>query len=42
LAGPIEQGKISGERWAGVDAKSFFDRRIPVDVPPLYYSHPKA
>ena len=25
-----------------LDAKSFFERRILVDVPALYYSHPKA
>ncbi|MEH6952956.1 gluconate 2-dehydrogenase subunit 3 family protein (plasmid) [Nitrobacter sp. NHB1] len=38
----MQQGKVSGERWAGIDAKTFFDRRILVDVPPLYYEHPKA
>lgn len=42
LLSAMQQGKISGERWAGVDPKSFFERRILVDVPPLYYSHPKA
>jgi len=42
LLSAMQQGRISGERWAGVDAKSFFERRILVDVPPLYYSHPKA
>jgi hypothetical protein len=38
----MQQGEISGERWDGVDAKTFFERRILVDVPPLYYGHPKA
>ncbi|MFZ2007809.1 MAG: gluconate 2-dehydrogenase subunit 3 family protein [Stellaceae bacterium] len=38
----MQRGEISGERWAGIDAKSFFERRILVDVPPLYYGHPKA
>jgi len=42
LLSAMQQGKISGERWAGVDAKRFFERRILVDVPPLYYGHPKA
>ena len=42
LLSAMQRGKISGERWAGVDAKTFFERRILVDVPPLYYGHPKA
>ena len=42
LLSAMQRGEISGERWAGVDAKSFFERRILVDVPPLYYGHPKA
>lgn len=42
LLGAMQQGKVSGERWAGIDAKTFFDRRVLVDVPPLYYGHPKA
>ena len=42
LLSAMQQGKISGERWAGIDAKTFFERRILVDVPPLYYGHPKA
>jgi hypothetical protein len=42
LLSAMQQGRISGERWSGVDAKSFFERRILVDVPPLYYGHPKA
>ena len=35
-------GEVSGDRWSGLDAKAFFERRILVDVPALYYSHPKA
>lgn len=42
LLSAMQQGAISGERWTGIDAKSFFERRILVDVPPLYYGHPKA
>ena len=42
LLSAMQQGEISGERWAGVDAKSFFERRILVDVPPLYYGHPEG
>ncbi len=42
LLSAMQAGRISGERWAGIDAKTFFERRILVDVPPLYYGHPKA
>jgi hypothetical protein len=42
LLSAMQQGKISGDRWAGINAKTFFERRILVDVPPLYYGHPKA
>ena len=38
----MQAGEVSGDRWSGLDAKAFFDRRILVDVPALYYSHPKA
>ena len=38
----MQDGEISGDRWTGIDAKTFFKRRILVDVPPLYYGHPKA
>jgi hypothetical protein len=42
LLSAMQAGGISGGRWAGIDAKTFFERRILVDVPPLYYGHPKA
>ena len=42
LLSAMQRGKIFGERWAGIDPKTFFERRILVDVPPLYYGHPKA
>jgi hypothetical protein len=42
LLAAIQHGKINNERWTGIDAKTFFERRILVDVPPLYYGHPKA
>lgn len=38
----MQRGEVSGDRWSGLDAKTFFDRRILVDVPALFYSHPKA
>lgn len=38
----MQHGDVSGDRWSELDAKAFFDRRILVDVPALYYSHPKA
>jgi hypothetical protein len=42
LLSAMQQGKISGDRWIEINAKTFFERRILVDVPPLYYGHPKA
>ena len=38
----MQCGEVNGERWAGLNAKAFFERRILVDVPALYYGHPKA
>ncbi len=38
----MQDGEVNGDRWAGLDAKAFFERRILVDVPALYYGHPKA
>ena len=38
----MQSGEVNGDRWSGLDAKAFFDRRILVDVPALFYSHPKS
>lgn len=38
----MQRGEVNGDRWSGLDAKAFFDRRVLVDVPALFYSHPKA
>jgi hypothetical protein len=38
----MQAGEVTGERWSGLDAQAFFKRRILVDVPALYYGHPKA
>ncbi len=38
----MQGGEVNGDRWSGIDAKTFFERRILVDVPALYYAHPKA
>lgn len=38
----MQDGEVSADRWSGLDAKAFFERRILVDVPALYYAHPKA
>ncbi len=38
----MQRGEVKGARWSRLDAKAFFDRRVLVDVPALYYSHPKA
>jgi hypothetical protein len=42
LLSAMQQGKISGDHWTEINAKTFFERRVLVDVPPLYYGHPKA
>ena len=38
----MQNGEVNGDRWSGLYAGAFFKRRILVDVPALYYSHPKA
>ena len=38
----MQGGEVNGDRWSGLDAKAFFERRILVDVPALYYGHPNA
>lgn len=38
----MQSGEVNGDRWSGLDAKAFFESRILVDVPALYYAHPKA
>lgn len=38
----MQGGDVNGDRWSGLDAKAFFERRILADVPALYYGHPKA
>ncbi len=38
----MQSGEVNGDRWSGLDAKAFFEHRILVDVPALYYAHPKA
>ena len=42
LLAAMQRGEVDTERWQDIPAKPFFERRILVDVPPLYYSHPKA
>lgn len=42
LLAAMQAGEVSGQHWTDIDAKTFFDRRILVDVPPLYYGLPKA
>lgn len=38
----MQHGEVNGDRWSRLDAMAFFQRRILVDVPALYYAHPKA
>ena len=42
LLDAMQEGSVDGARWAGLDAKRFFERRILVDVPALFYALPKA
>jgi hypothetical protein len=41
LSAMMQKGALR-RSLAGLDAKKFFERRILVDVPALYYGHPKA
>ena len=36
----MQRGELDHERWKRIDAKKFFERRVLVDVPGLYYGHP--
>lgn len=38
----MQRGELGGDHWRGMDPQAFFKRRVLVDVPPLYYSMPKA
>ncbi|MEO8937350.1 MAG: gluconate 2-dehydrogenase subunit 3 family protein [Burkholderiaceae bacterium] len=38
----MQHGELGGDHWRGMDPQTFFRRRVLVDVPPLYYSMPKA
>lgn len=38
----MQHDEVKGSCWSKLDAKAFFERRILVDVPALYYSHPNA
>lgn len=38
----MQRGEVTGDRWSELTAKTFFERRILVDVPPLYYGLPQA
>ena len=38
----MQNGEANADHWSALNAKTFFERRILVDVPALYYSHPKA
>lgn len=38
----MQAGEMKSERGSALDPKAFFERRILVDVPALFYAHPKA
>jgi hypothetical protein len=42
LIAMMQKGMLSAAHWPGLDPKKFFERRVLVDVPALYYGHPKA
>lgn len=42
LVAAMQSGECRSERWEQMSAESFFRQRVLVDVPALYYGHPKA
>lgn len=38
----MQDGRLDPERWHGMNPRTFFERRVLVDVPPLFYSQPAA
>jgi hypothetical protein len=42
LLAMMQEGLFCAPHWCGLDAQKFFERRVLVDVPALYYGHPKA
>jgi len=38
----MQQGTLLAVHWNGLDPKKFFEHRVLVDIPALYYGHPKA
>jgi hypothetical protein len=38
----MQGGTLTAEHWSRLDPKKFFERRVLVDIPALYYGHPKA
>jgi hypothetical protein len=38
----MQAGRLKGEHWQGLDPKTFFTRRVLVDVPALFYALPGA
>jgi hypothetical protein len=42
LMAMMQKGMLSAAHWPGLDAQKFFERRVLVDVPALYYGHPIA
>ncbi|HEX3837686.1 MAG TPA: gluconate 2-dehydrogenase subunit 3 family protein [Steroidobacteraceae bacterium] len=38
----LQGGELTGEAWAGVPGKAFFEHRVLPDITSAYYSHPLA
>ncbi len=38
----MQDGDMPATHWHGIDPQKFFERRVLVDVPPLFYSQPTA
>ena len=42
LLGAVERGEVSGDAWAGLDAKDFWKWRLLPDIVAAYWAHPSA
>jgi hypothetical protein len=42
LVSMMQKGALAAAHWHAIEPKKFFERRVLVDIPALYYSHPKA
>jgi hypothetical protein len=38
----MQSGELTGEAWAGMPSKLFFEHRVIPDITHAYYAHPTA